>query len=146
MTITHTELALQKAGFTKADLKSPDSAVRNAAWDVICPPMAGTISTRSEQYKAMSPDQKLAAWATGRAYDEAPTDDEDEIQADDKLEELSLLQGALSRVDGYCNHTKEGLNGVLGTGHALYQVGRISEDDLGAFVKVARIILAERPE
>ena len=70
-----------------------------------------------------------------------------EIKRDgSSLEQLSSLQSELFRVDGYCNHTREGLNGVLGTGHALCRVGRISEDDLGAFIKVARIILAERPK
>jgi len=43
----------------------------------------GSISTHSEEYQAMTPDEKLTAWATGRAYDEEPT--ADEVQADDIL-------------------------------------------------------------
>lgn len=60
-------------------------------------------------------------------------------------EELSEIQARLSRVPGYCNHETEGLNGVLGTGHALHAVGRISEDQLRAFLVVAEIIEQHQP-
>lgn len=41
--MTPTQKALKKAGFTEADLKSPDPARRNAAWDIICPPTGQPI-------------------------------------------------------------------------------------------------------
>lgn len=45
----------------------------------------GAISTRSDEYRAMSPADKLIAWGKGLAYDEEPTDDD--VLPDDFFED-----------------------------------------------------------
>lgn len=45
--MTPTQAALAKAGYTEEDLRSGDSAIRNAAWDVICPPTRQPIADPS---------------------------------------------------------------------------------------------------
>jgi len=62
------------------------------------------------------------------------------------LEEISNLQSKLSRVAGYANHTTEGVNGILGTCHALGELGYLSDEELEAVVIVGQLILEHSPK
>lgn len=52
------------------------------------------------------------------------------------LERISDVQSALARIPGYANHEKEQATAVLGTGHALAALGKLTDAEAEAFVTV----------
>jgi len=61
------------------------------------------------------------------------------------VKDLSELQRRLSFLPGYCNHESSDVVAVLGTGEALYSVGKCTDEEYQAFVVVAEAIIRNHP-
>jgi len=63
----------------------------------------------------------------------------------DNLSEISRKQDELEGVEGYANHDTAALISVLGTAHGLTALGKLSEDEVQAFLVVADAIIRNAP-